>query len=332
MGGGTCTEISEQRSGCCSFAAPFCGKWVADIDMKKRKTQKCKKEIKWFCIFSIPALIIYTVFWIIPILISGGISFTDWTGLTKLSEAHFVGIKNYLNLFTDSILQTAVKNNIVYGVIMLVIVPAASFILAYVIETFVRKKSLWRTITYLPAILPMIVTMLLWKWIYNPQYGILNKFLELIGLEEYATGWLTNTDTALFAVSFVALWKTIPTYFVLFMAGLQSVPVELTEAAVLDGAGRFQVVRNVTIPCMRRIISIVYVLVFIDVFRVFDLVYTMTNGGPGYYSTEMILTYGYKTTFTNSNAGYGMSMMTILIIFVMICSTIQMKIQSRAEE
>ena len=171
MGGGTCTEISEQRSGCCSFAAPFCGKWVADIDMKKRKTQKCKKEIKWFCIFSIPALIIYTVFWIIPILISGGISFTDWTGLTKLSEAHFVGIKNYLNLFTDSILQTAVKNNIVYGVIMLVIVPAASFILAYVIETFVRKKSLWRMITYLPAILPMIVTMLLWKWIYNPQYG-----------------------------------------------------------------------------------------------------------------------------------------------------------------
>ena len=318
--------------GAAVFAAPLCGKKVFDINTGKTKTQRYRRQVKWFSIFTVPALIIYTVFWIIPILISGGISFTDWSGLTKLSEAHFVGLKNYLNLFKDSILKTAIKNNLIYGVIMILIVPVVAFILAYIIETFVRRKAFWRTISYLPAILPMIVTVLLWKWMYNPQYGLLNKFLELIGLGEYTTGWLTNTSTALFAVTFVALWKTIPTYFVLFMAGLQSVPAELTEAAVLDGAGRFQVIRNVTIPCMRRIISIVYVLVFIDVFRVFDLVYTMTNGGPGYYSTEMILTYGYKTTFANSNAGYGMSMMTVLIIFVMICSAVQMKIQNRAEE
>lgn len=252
--------------------------------------------------------------------------------MTKLSEAHFVGFKNYQNLFSDSILKIAIKNNLIYGLIMIIIVPVIAFILAYVIETFIKKKAFWRTVTYLPAILPMIVTMLLWKWMFNPQYGLLNKLLELIGLEQFTTGWLTNTGTALFAVTFVALWKTIPTYFVLFMAGLQSVPVELTEAAILDGAGRLDVIKNVTIPCMSRIISIVYVLVFIDVFRVFDLVYTMTNGGPGYYSTEMILTYGYKTTFANSNAGYGMSIMSVLIIFVMICSAVQMKIQNRIED
>lgn len=252
--------------------------------------------------------------------------------MTKLSEAHFVGFKNYQNLFSDSILKIAIKNNLIYGLIMIIIVPVIAFILAYVIETFIKKKAFWRTVTYLPAILPMIVTMLLWKWMFNPQYGLLNKVLELIGLEQFTTGWLTNTGTALFAVTFVALWKTIPTYFVLFMAGLQSVPVELTEAAILDGAGRLDVIKNVTIPCMSRIISIVYVLVFIDVFRVFDLVYTMTNGGPGYYSTEMILTYGYKTTFANSNAGYGMSIMSVLIIFVMICSAVQMKIQNRIED
>jgi ABC-type sugar transport system permease subunit len=124
----------------------------------------------------------------------------------------------------------------------------------------------------------------------------------------------------------------IPVYFVLFLAGLQSVSIDLIEAAVLDGAGRWQVIRNVTIPCMKRIITIVYVLVFIDIFRVFDLIYTMTKGGPGYYTTEMILTYSYKTVFTNSNAGYGMAIISALTLFVIICSFIQMKIQNRTAD
>lgn len=294
------------------------------------KIQQKKRERKWFMIFTMPALILYTIFWIAPIILSAGISFTDWTGMNQLSEANFVGLKNYMNLFSDSILKTAVGNNLIYGAIMIIIVPVVAFLLAYIIETFLRRKTFWRTIAYLPAMLPVIVTVFLWKWMYNPQYGLLNKFLELIGLGDLATGWLTNTGTALYAVTFTAIWKTVPTYFVLFMAGLQSVPKELIEAAVLDGAGRWALIRDVTIPSMKRIITIVYVLVFIDVFRVFDLVYAMTNGGPGYYNTEMILTYGYKTTFTNNNAGYGMSITTILIIFVMICSAIQLKVQNKS--
>ncbi len=292
--------------------------------------QKKKKERRWFCIFTIPALIVYTIFWIVPILLSVGISFTDWTGMKKLSEANFVGLKNYGSLFSDSILCITIKNNLVYGAILLALVPVISFFLAYIIETFLRRKTFWRTIAYLPAILPVIVTVLLWKWMYNPQYGLLNKLMELIGLGKYTTGWLTNSSTALYAVTFTSLWKTIPTYFVLFMAGLQSVPKELTEAAILDGAGRCALIRYVTIPSIKRIITIVYVLVFIDVFRVFDLVYAMTNGGPGYYNTEMILTYGYKTTFTNSNAGYGMAITAIMILFVMLCSGLQIKIQSKS--
>ena len=297
------------------------------IKVKEKKTQRKKRDQKWFCFFTVPVLTIYTIFWIVPIFIAIGISFTNWSGVTKLSKAQFIGLKNYINLFNDSILRKSIGNNILYGLIMILIVPVVAFALAYIIETFIKRKGFWRTITYLPAILPMIVTMLLWKWVYNPQYGLLNKILELLQLEDFTTGWLTNTSTALVAVTFVSLWKTIPTYFVLFMAGLQSVPIELIEAAVLDGAGRWEVIKNVTIPCMSRIIGIAYVLIFIDVFRVFDLVYTMTNGGPGYYTTEMILTYGYKTAFTNSNAGYGMSIMTVLIVFVMICSVVQMKIQ-----
>ncbi|HIS29972.1 MAG TPA: sugar ABC transporter permease [Candidatus Limivivens intestinipullorum] len=280
--------------------------------------------------FTVPALVIYTIFWIFPIILSAGISFTDWTGMTKLSEAGFVGLKNYANLFQDSILKIAVKNNLIYGIILLAAVPVLAFFIAYLIETFIRRKMFWRTVAYLPAILPVIVTVLLWKWIYNPQYGLLNKLLELVGLEEWTTGWLTNTGTALFAVTFTSLWKTVPTYFVLFLAGLQSVSRDLMEAAVLDGAGRLALIRYVTLPGIKRITVIVYVLVFIDIFRVFDLVYAMTNGGPGYYNTEMILTYGYKTAFTNSNAGYGMAMTTVLLLFVILCSGVQMKIQGKS--
>ena len=296
----------------------------------KSVIRKKRKERRWFLIFTVPALVIYTIFWIFPIILSAGISFTDWTGMTKLSEAGFVGLKNYANLFQDSILKIAVKNNLIYGIILLAAVPVLAFFIAYLIETFIRRKMFWRTVAYLPAILPVIVTVLLWKWIYNPQYGLLNKLLELVGLEEWTTGWLTNTGTALFAVTFTSLWKTVPTYFVLFLAGLQSVSRDLMEAAVLDGAGRLALIRYVTLPGIKRITVIVYVLVFIDIFRVFDLVYAMTNGGPGYYNTEMILTYGYKTAFTNSNAGYGMAMTTVLLLFVILCSGVQMKIQGKS--
>lgn len=296
--------------------------------MKVRK----KRAIKWYMIFTVPGLLIYTIFMIVPIIMSVIISLTNWTGMTQLSQASFVGLKNYASLLKDPILKVTINNTLVYGMIMMLVVPVIAFVLAYVVETFVQRKSLWRTIAYLPAMIPLIVTVFLWKWIYNPQYGLLNAILKAVGLGEFVTGWITNSSTALFAVTFTSIWKAIPGVFVLFMAGLQSVPKELEEAAMLDGANRLQVIRNVTIPSMKKIITIIYVLQFIDVFRVFDLVYAMTNGGPGYYTTEMILTYGYKTTFTNSNAGYGMAITTVLIIFVTLMSSLQLKVAGRSDD
>ncbi len=284
----------------------------------KRQQLHKKKETKWFLCFSLPALIIYTMFWIAPIVLSIGISFTDWKGITKLSEASFVGLKNYVNLTRDTILIKSAGNNLIYGLVIIIVVPIISFIFAYIIETFLKRKMFFRTVTYLPAIIPTIVTVMLWKWIYNPQYGLLNKFLSLIGLESLAKGWLTNSSTALLSVSFTSIWKTVPVYFVLFLAGLQTVPKDLIESATLDGAGKLKIIKNVTLPSISRITTIVMVLIFIDIFRVFELVYAMTNGGPGYYNTEMLLTYAYKTTFTNSNAGYGMAMTTSIIILVII--------------
>lgn len=298
----------------------------------KRQQLHKKKKTKWFLCFSLPALIIYTLFWIVPIVLSIGISFTNWKGITKLSEASFVGLKNYINLTKDTILIKSAGNNLIYGLVIIIVVPIISFIFAYIIETFLTRKMFFRTITYLPAIIPTIVTVMLWKWIYNPQYGLLNKFLSLIGLESLAKGWLTNSSTALLSVSFTSIWKTVPVYFVLFLAGLQTVPKDLIESATLDGAGKLKIIKNVTLPSISRITTIVLVLVFIDIFRVFELVYAMTNGGPGYYNTEMLLTYAYKTTFTNSNAGYGMAMTTSIIILVIVSTVLLLHKQKDAND
>lgn len=287
------------------------------------------RRAKWFWLFLAPALAVYTLFWILPIALTGIISLTDWKGTSKLSTAAFIGLKNYLNLFSDSILPTTVANNLMYCLVMIVVVPVMSFIVAYIIETFVKRKVFFRTVAYLPAILPSIVTVLLWKWIYNPSYGLLNQIFDLAGLDRWTTGWITNSDTALGAVAFTSVWKTVPVYFVLFMAGLQAVPQDLVEAAVLDGANRRQTIWNVTLPSIQRVTNIVFTLVFIDTFRVFELVYAMTNGGPGYYNTEMVLTYAYKTTFTNSNASYGMAISFVLIFLIIVVAALQMKLGNR---
>ena len=154
---------------------------------------KERRNRKYFLMFSLPALAVYTVFWIFPVFLGFYISFTNWNGIVNLADAQFTGFKNYVNLLYDSILRVSVLNNIKYGIITLIVVPVAAFAVAYLVENFTRKKSFWRTVTYLPAMIPTIVTVFLWKWIYNPQYGILNEILKAVGLGGLATGWITTT-------------------------------------------------------------------------------------------------------------------------------------------
>jgi ABC-type sugar transport system permease subunit len=287
---------------------------------------------KWFFFFTGPALLVYTIFWGIPIFATIALSVTNWSGISSFYDAKFVGLRNYLNMLKDPIFRISLGNNLYFGLIMIVFIPVMSFISAYILDSHVPLKHFFNTLAYLPAVIPIIVTVLLWKWIFNAQYGILNVLLKSIGLEQFSTGWLSNKSTALNAVCAVSIWKSVPVYIILCLAGLQQVPKNLKEAAIIDGASELGILLNVTIPSMKNVLTTVLTLIIIDVFRVFELVYVMTNGGPGYYHTEMLLTYMYKTSFSNSMAGYGSAIGTCTILIVLCITAVQLKFSMKSNE
>lgn len=289
-------------------------------------------RLKWFAIFLVPAMIIYTIFWAVPILSTLSFSFTNWSGITAFSKADFVGLKNFRQMAHDPIFIQSLKNNFQYGIVMVIAVPPLSFFIAYLLDTHIPFKKFFGFLAYIPAILPTVVVMLLWRWILNAQYGLVNTFLKAVGLEQFAIGWLSNVDTALWAVTFVSIWKTVPTYTILALAGLQQIPVEYKEAAIIDGANEWQRIIHIIIPSMRSVFYTIFTLVIIDVFRVFELVYIMTEGGPGYYSTEMLLTYMYKSSFSSYMAGYGSAIATTTILIVLVITALNLKFSSRSEE
>jgi ABC-type sugar transport system permease subunit len=296
-------------------------------DIFKRRYQN-----KWFTFFVLPSLIVYTLFWGFPIISTLALSFTNWSGINALTEAKFIGFKNYREMSIDPIFMTSLKNNLNYGVVMIAFVTPLSFFIAYILDAHTPGKKLFGTFVYLPAILPVIVVVMLWRWILNPQYGLVNNFLETIGLKSLAKGWLSDTDTALGVVCFVSIWKSVPVYVILCLAGLQQVPQQLREAAIIDGANERIVVFHIVIPSMQRVLNTIFSLVVIDIFRIFELVYVMTNGGPGYYSTEMLLTYMYKTSFANSMAGYGSAIATTTIAIVLVITAINLRLSSKSNE
>jgi raffinose/stachyose/melibiose transport system permease protein len=266
----------------------------------------------------LPALCIYLIFLIYPMGDSLWVSFKKWDGVS--AEKTFIGLQNYITFFKDPISRLVLKNNLLWTVFTLIFPMSLGLLLAMVLDKQLPAKNLFRSIFYLPAILPMISVGLIWAWIYNPFFGALNVFLKWIGLGKLAHGWLADSATALPAVMVTAIWRNVGMPMILFLAGLQSIPRELYEAAQIDGANRLQSFRYITLPSLRETFVIVMSLLIVSSLTVFDLIYVMTWGGPG-RQTQVLATWMYFNTFIYHNAGYGsaiawiMTFATILITF-----------------
>ena len=275
-----------------------------------------KKSTK--IIMIMPAVILFTVFYLAPIFISVYYSFTDFSGI---GAAKFIGFKNYQVLLNDKFFFIALKNTFIILIgITLTILPL-SFIVALLLEKPFRGSGVVQSMIFAPNVIAPILVGLIWLFILDPKMGMINAILRSIGLSDYQQQWIGGKTLTPYSVAFVYLWQVLGFYTTINMAGLRSIPADIYEAAEIDGANYFQRIRKITIPMMKNTIVINTILIITGGFKIFETVKQLTNGGPNHMS-DVLVTYMYDTTFTSSRYGYGMAVATVSFVLCLIFSII----------
>lgn len=266
--------------------------------------------------FLAPALFFYGVFLVYPMLDSLWISLFKWDGMS--AEMSFIGLDNYRRLFfEDEVAQRALSNNLIWTLSALVIPTALGLAFALALDNKLKGVVVFRTIFYGPGVLPLVAVGLIWAWMYNPHFGAVNTVLKLMDLRHLTRGWLSRYETALWATFITYIWSHVGFPMVLYLAGLQAIPKELYEAAEMDGASAWQRFVYVTLPGLKEAHVIVLSLAVIHALKVFDLIYTMTYGGPG-QSTQVLGTWMYFQSFQYYNAGYGAAIAWVICAIILI--------------
>lgn len=277
-------------------------------------------------LFAAPALIVYVVFLVYPAITSLFFSITDWDGLSKTYK--IVGLANYRAMTKDPVVIQAAKNNLVWTLVTLTVPLVLGLALAIVLNGKVRGKPVLRLIFYTPAVLPLVSIASIWGWLYNPQYGAINVFLRTVGLDGLAQPWLGQDSTALAAVMVPAIWLRTGFPMLLYLAALQGINREMYEAATVDGASRSQQFWFITMPSLKPAHYIVLALSLIDSFKVFDMVYAMTYGGPG-TTTQVMGTWMYANVFQYYQAGYGTAIAVVVTVVALVVSVPYVLSQTR---
>ena len=268
---------------------------------------------KWYIIiFLLPALILFCGVLIAPIGASGYFSFFDWNGFT---EKIYIGLSNYKELFTsDSIgFMKALGNSLLLAVLSVFLQLPLALALALVLGKKIKGERAFLSVYFMPVLISTVVIGQLWLKIYNPDYGVLNVALRAVGLDNLAHIWLGDKATALGAVFVPILWQYVGYHMLLLYAGVKSVPPELREAAMLDGATDGQVNRYIVLPYIKPIIKISVIFAVTGSLKSFDLIYVLTNGGP-LHATEVPSTLMISMLFLRNRYGMGSTIAVLLIV------------------
>ena len=263
-------------------------------------------------LFIVPAGVIYLSVIIMPVLYSVFISFFRWNGISKMQ---FVGLNNFINLFTDPIFLKAVSNNLIWVFLSLIGTMTIALALAIMLNRDFAGRTFFRGFFYFPAVIAGITTAIIWRWIYNPTLGFINQLFIQLGINFQQT-WISSPQSSLYAVFIASLWQSIGLPMIFFLAGLQTVPEEVLEAAHIDGASHLRRFFVITIPMMKETFIIVMANLIIGAMRVFDVVMGLTAGGPN-NATQMMSTYMYNQTFRFNNVGYGTAVAVLMIVFML---------------
>ncbi|GIP49039.1 MULTISPECIES: carbohydrate ABC transporter permease [Paenibacillus] len=261
-------------------------------------------------IFVLPTLLIFCGIVLVPIFVSSYYSVLDWNGVGK---GTFIGLDNYVEMFTDARALHSIRNSFLFAAASIFIQLPISLLLALILASSVRGEGFYRTVYFIPVLISTVVIAQLWSKIYNADYGLLNTLLDNIGLSGLAQDWLGQKKTALVASFIPTLWQYVGYHMLLMYAGAKSISQDILEAAKIDGASRVRTAFSITIPLMKPILKVCLVFSVIGAFKVFDLVYVLTGGGP-LFATEVPSTLMYTTIFNTYRYGYGSAVSVFIIL------------------
>jgi raffinose/stachyose/melibiose transport system permease protein len=275
-------------------------------------------------LFLLPAAALYILLVIFPVVQAAFFGFYRWNGLGPATD--FVGLGNYMRILSDEIFLGAVSHNLILIVLSLLIQLPLALGCALLVGRGLRGRAYYRMIYFLPFVLSEVVTGLIWSFIYHPRAGLLNWVLSLIVPGWEPPSWLGTPNLLVLSAIFVVItWKYFGYHMILYVAGLQNIPHELEEAAQIDGASAWQVIRYVIIPLLGPTIRLTIYLSVLGSLQIFDLIWVMTQGGPANVSNTMA-TYMYQFGFLRSQLGYGSS---IAVIMFVICFSFSLIYQQR---
>jgi putative chitobiose transport system permease protein len=297
----------------------------ADSQRWRRKLKRRIGENLTAYAFLLLPMAVLTIFFFYPLVDTLRLSLTQFRGF---GPRVFVGLENYRRLAADPKFWLAIKNTVIYAVGVVFGLVTFPMFLAILTNSNVRGTAAFRAMYYIPTITSMVIIGITFTMLYN-KYGLLNYGLSLVGLSNFQPAWLANPRLALPAIMFVTVWHSAGYYMMIYYTGLKGLSLELYEAAMIDGATRWQCIRYLTIPLMRPYVTLVTVIAMIGAMKVFVEVYIMTHGGPA-GATQVVNLYIYDTAFTFLKMGYAAAIGVVLLVIILVLSMATMGVLERS--
>ena len=282
---------------------------------------------KSIAVFVLPAFIIYAIFVLVPIGYNIYVSFLQ-TDL--MSPSKFVGVKNYINLFKDKTFTGALRNNFLMVIGSLIAHFPLALLFGNILFHKIKGSHFFQTVFFLPSVICGVAVGLTWTFVYNSEFGLINKFLEIIGLESLQHVWLADKNLALFCIIIVVMWQFVGYHMVIQIAAMKNIPLSYYEAAEIDGASKCVQFKSITFPLINPILKIDAVLIITGSLKYYDLVAVMTGGGPN-HATELMSTYMFYQGFRTLKYGYSAAIGVILLVLCM-CSVLLSNFIFRTEQ
>ncbi|MDR0960455.1 MAG: sugar ABC transporter permease [Propionibacteriaceae bacterium] len=293
---------------------------------KSRKNALRRRNTLLGWSFILPNFIGFALITMVPIVALFYISFTDWNAF---GNAGWVGFENYADLFGNRNFRIALVNTFYYAIPHILLTGVISLALAVLLNRKMRGIAFFRTAAFFPYITSIVAIAIVWNLLFSPDYGPINQILGVFGVDN-PPGWTTSADWSMPAVIIVGTWREMGYYMLLFLAGLQTIPHELYEAATLDGAGKWKQFLHITWPGLRPTTFFIMVMLTIGSFKVFDLILVMTDGGPG-TSTLVISQYIYQQGIENNKFGYSSAAAVVLFFICLAVTLVQFAVNRRNE-